>query len=158
MENTMNLASYAKNNGIYLGHFNLIYDQLPFTYDGPKSRAEISKMGDVVYFMYVAGKLMKIGKAGGKQGFAGRAGTYKMGRAGDSTNNKIIDVLESINETQIHVYAFVIPKIQLPSTCPINGETIYITTSVHGEYESRYTEMYLSESAENTLPFCTQLK
>ena len=154
----MNIATYAKNNGIYLGQFNLINDKLPFTYDGPKAQSEIAKMGDVVYFMFVDDKLMKIGKAGGKRGFAGRAGTYKMGRAGDATNNKIIDVLESINETQIKVYGFVIPSIQTDTICPITGDTITITTSVHGEYEAHYTKIYLNESPNNTLPFCTQLK
>lgn len=154
----MNLSTYAKNNGIYLGHMTLVNDQLPFTYDGPKSQSEIAKMGDVVYFMYVNDELMKIGKAGGNRGFAGRAGTYKTGMAGDSTNKKIISVLKSMGETKISVYAFVIPSIQTDTICPITGETITITTSVHGEYEAHYTKQYLNESPSNTLPFCTQLK
>ena len=154
----MNIADHAHQNGTYLGHFNLVGDTLPFTYDGPKAQSEIAKMGDVVYFMYVDGDLMKIGKAGGRRGFAGRAGTYKLGRKGDSTNNKIIDVLESMGKSRIDVYAFVIPSIQTYTTCPITGDYVSITTSVHGEYETRYTKIYLNESPNNTLPFCTQLK
>lgn len=151
-----NFSDLVREKAIHIGHFHLCGDTMNFVRNG-FSRKEIIHMGDVVYFMYVNDTMYKIGKAGGAEGFAGRATTYNKGRRGDATNNRIMNIMEDIPSTDIQVYALPIPRRIVTETCPLTGETFEIEVSLHKEYESRFTTIYLNENSSNSLPFCYQL-
>lgn len=141
---------------IHIGHFHLHGDTMTF-HRNNLSRKNLIELGDLVYFMFVNDKLYKIGKAGGASGFAGRAATYNRGRKGNATNNRIMDIMEDIPSNNIEVYAVPIPRRVITETCPLTGEVFEIEATLHKEYESRFTTMYLDENVTNDLPFCNQL-
>jgi hypothetical protein len=153
----MSFAKEALKKAIHIGYFHVHGDTMTFyRKDGYRAK-DIKALGDVVYFMYVKGELYKIGKAGGASGFVGRAGTYNRGRLGDATNNRIIDVMEDIQQKDIEVYCVQIPRPVVEYTCPITGEVHQIPVSIHKDIESLYTDKYLSEDSAHELPFCNQL-
>lgn len=153
-----NFTDLVLQKAIHIGHFHVCGDTMNFVRNGFK-RKEIIAMGDLVYFMFVNGTMYKIGKAGGALGFAGRAQTYGQGRGkyGDATNRRIMDIMDDIPSDNIQVYALPIPRRILTETCPLTGETFEIEVTLHKEYESRFTTMYLDEDTANSLPFCNQL-
>ena len=153
----MSVIKNVKKNGQYIGHFDVTSDTMKFVNADGLRRKDIIALGDIVYFMFVDNKLMKIGKAGGANGFAGRVGTYNRGRLGDATNNLIIDVMESIDADRIDVWAVQSPRETIKYKCNLTGETIAEEVPTHKNNESRYTHMFLGESTANDLPFCTQL-
>lgn len=153
----MSIAVSAAEVGEYIGYFTVTEDSMAFNREG-YSRQDILKMGDVVYFMYVQGQLMKIGKAGGATGFECRANTYSQGRAGDATNRKILDCMKGLGESEIQVYAISVPREEVYRQCPITGREVKYSVSMHKEYEAFLTSQFLNEETENELPFCTQLK
>jgi hypothetical protein len=150
------ISQFALKKAIHIGHFHIAGDSMRFYRNGYRAK-DIKALGDVVYFMYVNGELYKIGKAGGANGFCGRAGTYNRGRLGDATNRRIMDIMEDIPADEIQVYALPIPRRIFTETCPLTGEIFEIEVSLHKEYESRYTTMYLEEDSSHDLPFCNQL-
>lgn len=153
----MSIAVSAAEAGKYIGYFTVTEDNMSFKREG-YSRQDILKMGDVVYFMYVRGQLMKIGKAGGATGFQGRANTYSQGRFGDATNRKILDYMKGLGESEIQVYAISVPREEVYRQCPITGREVKYSVSMHKEYEAFLTSQFLTEEPKNELPFCTQLK
>jgi hypothetical protein len=153
----MNTLEYIKNKAEFIGHFDVHGSTMTFHRREGLRRKELIEMGDMVYFMFVGGKLMKIGKAGGAQGFANRAGTYNRGRAGDATNNRIIDIMEEIKAKRIDVYAVRAPRQSVKYECPLTGEMIVEEVPTHKNVETRLTAMYLDENTDNELPFCNQL-
>lgn len=144
-------------NKYYIGNFHIHGSTMSFVRKEGLRRKDLIATGDMVYFMFVGDELYKIGKAGGAQGFASRVGTYNRGRLGDATNNRIIDVMEDINEQDIEVYGVPIPRQILEVVDPLSGEKFDIEVSMHGEFEKRYTTLYLDEDAANELPFCRQI-
>lgn len=140
-----------------IGHFHVYDGTMTFNRAAGMRAKDIKALGDVVYFMFVDGKLMKIGKAGGASGFVGRAGTYNRGRLGDATNNLIIDVMESLHETEIEVFAFSVPRYTVQYECPLTGQDLEVEVSIHKDIEKLYTDIYLMEDRDNELPFCNQL-
>lgn len=153
----MSFAKAALKKAIHIGHFHVHGDTMTFHRKDVYRAKDIKALGDVVYFMYVKGELYKIGKAGGASGFAGRAGTYNRGRLGDATNNRIIDVMEDIQQKDIEVYCVQIPRPVVKYTCSITGEVHKIPVSIHKDIESLYTDKYLTEDSSHELPFCNQL-
>jgi hypothetical protein len=153
----MTFANLTREKAIHIGYFHVHGGTMSF-HRKPGYRAkDIKALGDVVYFMYVQGALYKIGKAGGASGFCGRAGTYNRGRLGDATNNRIIDVMEDIQESNIEVYCIQIPRPVVEYICPITNEVYKISVSIHKDIESLYTDKHLSEDELNELRFCNQL-
>lgn len=140
----------------YIGRFHLHGVSMSFIRAPGLRRKDIIELGDIVYFMVVNGKIYKIGKAGGAQGFAGRAGTYARGRLGDATNIRIMDIMQDLDETEIEVWAIKVPRPMVTFNCPLTGVTMTIPVSIHKDIESIYTNMFL-ELEENDLPFCHQL-
>lgn len=140
-----------------IGHFHVYDGTMTFNRVAGMRAKDIKALGDVVYFMFVDGKLMKIGKAGGANGFVGRAGTYNRGRLGDATNNLIIDVMESLHKTEIEVFAFSVPRHTVQYDCPLTGQVLEVEVSIHKDIEKLYTDLYLMEDRDNELPFCNQL-
>lgn len=152
-----NLSTQFKKQALEIGHFDVFDGTMTFVRAPGLRRKDIKALGDVVYFMFVDGELMKIGKAGGANGFVGRAGTYNRGRLGDATNNLIIDVMESLNKNEIVVYAIPVPRQISKYECPITGEVLEVEVSIHKDIEKLYTNKYLQEDPSNELPFCNQL-
>ena len=153
----MTFSSAPLEKAIHIGHFHVHGQTMRFNRK-PEFRAkDIKALGDVVYFMYVKGELYKIGKAGGASGFENRAGTYNRGRLGDATNNRIIDVMDDIQESDIEVYCVQVPRPVVEYTCPITNEVHKISVSIHKDIETLYTNNYLNEDSSNELPFCHQL-
>lgn len=144
---------YISSVGTYLGHFDIQGDLMQFVKAIP--RKEIVALGDVVYFMFVDKKLMKIGVA---NNFAARAGKYRYGRGknSDNTNRIIMDVMEDLNRSRIDIYCVSTPKQTVEYTCSLTGALINVGLPTREEDEKRYTQMYLSLNENNTLPFCKQ--
>jgi len=153
----MSFAKKALENSKYIGHFYVEGSDMYFHRADGIRRKDLIALGDVVYFMYVNGEMYKIGKAGGAEGFAGRAGTYNRGRFGDATNNRIIDIMQDEGENIIEVYCVQVPRPVVQYTCPITGEIFKVEVSIHKDIESHYTNKFLLENPFNELPFCNQL-
>jgi len=153
----MSLSQKVLEKAIHIGHFHVHGETMTFHRNDNFRAKDIKALGDVVYFMYVNDNLYKIGKAGGASGFYGRAGTYNRGRLGDATNNRIIDVMEDIQEQNIEVYCVQIPRPVVKYTCPLTNEVHEIPVSIHKDIESLYTDQHLFEDSANELPFCNQL-
>lgn len=157
-------ASKLKNQGTYLGYFTIgeyidprgkTYDRLNF--DKALARKDYIAMGDIVYGMYVEGVLYKIGKAGGKLGWATRHNTYRKDPDFEPTSKRIIDKMaemEYSKDTPIEVYAISVPKVQSSFFCPITNETIDIQISRNHEVETYLTSV--AESEGEDLCFCNQ--
>ena len=153
----MTIFTEEKLAHYHIGHFHVHGSTMSFVRKEGIRRKDLIAKGDMVYFMFVNGDLYKIGKAGGQHGFAGRVGTYNRGRLGDATNNRIIDVMQDLGQQNIDVYGVPIPRRIIESVDPLTGEKFDIEVSLHKEYESRYTTMYINEDEANELPFCNQL-
>lgn len=155
----MKIKQLINEKAQYLGYFTVEGDQMLFTRADGLRRKDIIALGDIVYFMFVDGDLMKIGKAGGKLGFAGRINTYQQGRGpyGDMTNKRIMDVMDLLDQSKIDVYAVTSPRQIIKFNCPLTGEEITEEVSTHQNTEKRLTHQYLAESACHELPFCNQI-
>ena len=167
----MTVSTEIKQRGTYLGYFIVgekvvngkngerSHQALLFTEAPGMKRRDYIAMGDIVYGMYVFKHvLQKIGKAGGKNGWAGRVGTYASDPAKEPTNAKILRVMEEEFEpgTKIEVYGFSVPKAQSEYFCPITNETLHFEVEQHGNVEEHLTARALEEGED--LKFCTQLK
>lgn len=153
----MSIAKAVLDDGIFLGHFFVVAGDMKFSPRLDLKRKDMIALGDIVYFMFVDGVLKKIGKAGGKHGWACRVGTYNRGINGDATNKLIIEEMEKIGANRIEVYAYQTPRETLSTWDPMNKSMVEIQVPTNQEYERRYTHQYLAESVENELPFCRQL-
>lgn len=113
--------------------------------------------GDMVYFMFVGDKLMKIGKA---CGWNSRVGMYKNGASprGDATNRRIIRVMSEMKTNEVRIYAVQSPRLKVSLTNPLDGNTIETELETAHKLEKTLTTRYLSESSNNTLLFSNQLK
>lgn len=152
----MSIATHARQNGIYLGTFTVRDDILDF--DTPFTCSDFVNIGDVIYFMYVGNRLMKIGKSASKKKFYERSNQYKRGRRGDDTNRLIMNVMDSIGETKIDVYAYKSPPEPIKLVCPVTGSIDIENIETAERQEKKLTKKYLAEHPDNTLPFCKQLK
>ena len=95
----MSIATLAKTNGFYVGTFKIL-DNDRMSFETDIDRKKSIAIGDLVYFMYVDGRLMKIGKTGDASGFYGRAGLYKRGlSASCKTNERIMIDYVSVVKT-----------------------------------------------------------
>ena len=152
----MSIAILARQKGTYLGKMTVRGSIIDFA--PAMTRAKFIDLGDLVYFMYVGERLMKIGKTNAAAGFYDRAQMYKRGRNGDQTNNRIMDVMESIEETIIEIYGVLSPRESTELVCPLTGttETLFIKTAE--AREKLLTKLYLNEEPARDLPFCMQLK
>ena len=166
----MPVAYKIQSTGTYLGYFNVVthttnknndkpsrkFQKLQFTkIPGMKTR-DFKAMGDIVYGMYVNSSLVKIGKAGGADGWSKRINTYGKDPATDPTNNKIIQIMNKDYKktTRILVYGFSVSRVQSDFFCPIINDTISIESPRIHEVET-----YLITEAElegEDLIFCTQ--
>lgn len=155
----MGILNYINTSAKFIGHFTIEEEKMPFTRKEGLRRKDIIALGDIVYFMMVDGELMKIGKAGGAMGFAGRVNTYQQGRGkyGDATNRRIMEVMDTIEETRIDVYCVQCPRHMVEYTCPLTGDIIQEEVTTHKNVEARLTHKYLAEDMNNELPFCNQL-
>lgn len=125
---------------------------------GKRNMKFFTDFGDMVYFMFVKGKLMKIGKAAGAGGWYSRMGMYQQGSAGDQTNKLILRVMKELGENTIDIYAVQSPRQTISVTCPITGYTYEPEVETAKDTETRLTQMFLTESSDNQLPFSVQLK
>lgn len=152
----MSISDLALQKGIYLGQFTVRGDVMDF--EPALTYREYIELGDIVYFMYVNNKLVKIGKSGGAKGWNVRMSQYKRGRlADDSTNHRIIDIMDSYEESEIKVYAVQSPRREIEMVCPLTGETFAFMVETHRELERSLTTRYLNEHPAKGLPFCKQL-
>ena len=118
----MSISDLMLEKGIYLGQFNLRGNVMDF--EPALTRSQYIALSDLVYFMYVNNKLVKIGKSGGADGWNDRMSQYKRGRLAstDRTNNRIMDIMESYGESEIKVYAVQSPRREIEMVCPLTGE------------------------------------
>ena len=151
----MKISNLAKKAS-FIGSFTVSKTKIRFH---PELRySEYIKFGNMVYFMFVKNRLMKIGIAGGQRGWVSRSETYKLGKRGDRTNHRIIRIMNDLGESTIDVYAVKCPKQKITFTCPLTGVIIEDEVEVTRLVEQRLTKQYLSESVDNELPFSNQLR
>lgn len=151
------LADQFKEKSTYLGKMSIYKDEngsQRIKFESKPTWSTIRDMGDLVYFMYVGEKLMKIGKTEATNGFNDRAVTYTKGQLGDMTNRKIISVMQKLRRKVIDVYGISCPRQHTIIKCPISGETYIRQLSTARIVEIDLTNQYLAEGHD--LPFCTQ--
>ena len=143
---------------VYKEEFNNFVFETPHTNSkGKRDNRFFKAFGDVVYFMYVDDRLVKIGKAGGSNGFAGRLGTYTAAeKHHDTTNRMFIRKLKEMNQTTIKIFAVSVPRPVVNVKCPLTGTIINIESETLKVFESKYTEMAMAAGYD--LPLCTQKK
>ena len=154
------MKSFFKENNktfIEVGHLHLAGDTMVFHRKKGIASKDIKNLGDVVYFMFVNKRLMKIGKCENQKGFIGRLNTYCQGRHFDATNRRIMDIMDDIPASDIVVKAISIPRSNATLNDYLIGENFTILQPSCKEYESRWTGMYLNENENNNLPFCKQI-
>jgi hypothetical protein len=139
----------------YIGHFEVTDTEINWFPE--QSWSWYRDFGDMVYFMFVGNKLMKIGKA---CGWTSRVGMYKNGASprGDQTNKRIIRTMSELETNEVHIYAVRSPRLKVSLTNPLDGSTIETELETAHRLEKYLTSQYLSESTNNTLPFSKQLK
>jgi len=139
----------------YIGHFEVTDTEINWFPE--QSWSWYRDFGDMVYFMFVNNKLMKIGKA---CGWNTRVSMYKNGAnpRGDATNKRIIRVMSEMKMSEVRVYAVRSPRLKVSLANPLDGSTIETELETAHKLEKTLTSQYLSESSNNTLPFSNQLK
>jgi len=151
------------SSAFYLGQLELNADDtMTFTTphkkkSGQRNRKFFYELGDIVYFMFVEGQLMKIGKAARGGGWYGRMGTYEQGIRGDMTNKMIIAKMHDMKKTKIDIIAVKTPRVKTSITCPILNETTEVEIETAIEVERMLTNKYLAEMNLKSLPFCSQI-
>ena len=139
----------------YIGHMEVTETDINWF---PQLRwSEYRDFGDMVYFMFVDGQLMKIGKAAGKSGWNGRVGMYKNGITGDATNRRILRVMKELGKTAIDIWAIQAPRQNISFTNPLTGDIIETEIETARDIELDLTRQYLNESSHNQLLFSNQL-
>ena len=148
----------------FIGNLNttaegrMVFDTPFKNSSGQRNAKYFKEFGDMVYFMFVNGELMKIGKAAGNGGWYSRMGMYQRGMFGDQTNKLIMRVMKQIGETSIDIYAIPSPRHTVTITCPITNNEYQTEVETAKDLETKLTQAYLTESADNELPFSVQLK
>ena len=171
---TNNVSDEFLSKGTYLGYFEVethttnkdkddkpsqSYERLVFHRALNIERRDLIAMGDIVYGMYVDNKLVKIGKAGGAEGWASRAYQYSHDPANDKTNRKILKHLRedfATKNPKVFVYGLSVPRIKTTYFCPITNETVDIEAPQNGAVETHLIAV-AEEQGENLI-FCTQKK
>ena len=151
------LADQFKEKSTYLGKMSIYKDKngtQRIKFESEPSWSTIRDMGDLVYFMYVGEKLMKIGKTEATNGFNDRANQYSQGEHKDKTNRKIFSVMRKLRRKVIDVYGISRPRQHTIIKCPISGETYIRQLSTARIVEIDLTNQYLDDGHD--LPFCTQ--
>jgi len=164
------IEAQIKKAGTYLGHFNIAdhttninnnkpsrtFEKLVFTKAEGMETRDYKAMGDIVYGMYVNDTLVKIGKAGSTNGWAGRIGTYGVDPAGEATNRKIITHLKEdfTYETDVEVYGISVPRVHSEYFCPVTKATVSIDLPRNHQVETHLTAE--AEAEGINLMFCTQ--
>ena len=150
---------------IYIGSLHIREDNFidfvtPHMKKSRYDRKYFIGLGDIVYFMFVDGVLMKIGKAGKAKGWYSRVSLYRRGsnKGGDKTNRLIIDEMNKMDKKNIEVFAIPCPRKKELHMDILSDEAYEIECETAGSVESYYTDMYLNEKKGNTLRFCKQLK
>lgn len=149
------LVQTLAKTGTFLGSFTVSENEIRF--HRALTHSEYLRLGNIVYFMFVNDRLMKIGIAGGQTGWVSRYGMYNLGERGDSTNRRILRVMKELDESQIEVYAVQCPKQKITFTCPLTGVIIEDEVEIIRLAEQHLTKQYLNESAGNELLFSRQL-
>ena len=151
------------SNSVYLGYFQ-INENDTMTFEtfhrkpsGQRNKKFFDSLGDIVYFMLVRGKLMKIYKAAGLQGWYGRISTYQMGSKADQTNKMIINKIREMNEDRIDIVAIKAPRVMSTIKCPVTNKQIKIELETAAQLERLLANQYLNEMNVNSLPFCSQV-
>lgn len=166
----MSVSTNIQKVGTYLGYFTIVehttnanndkpsrtYEKLSFTKAPGMETRDFKAMGDIVYGMYVNGTLVKIGKAGSTNGWAGRITTYGVDPKGEATNRKIITHLKEdfTYETKVEVYGISVPRVVSEYFCPVTRETISVELSQNHQVETHLTAE--AEMEGEDLMFCTQ--
>lgn len=166
----MSVSTNIQKVGTYLGYFTIVehttntnndkpsrtYEKLSFTKAPGMETRDFKAMGDIVYGMYVNGTLVKIGKAGSTNGWAGRITTYGVDPKGEATNRKIITHLKEdfTYETKVEVYGISVPRVVSEYFCPVTCETISIELPQNHQVETHLTAE--AEMEGEDLMFCTQ--
>jgi len=151
------------SNSIYLGYFQvnknntMTFETFHKKPSGQRNKKFFDDLGDIVYFMLVRGKLMKIGKAAGLQGWYGRISTYQKGSKADQTNKMIIQKMHEMKEDRIDIIAIKAPRVTSTVKCPVTNKQIKIELETAAQLERLLANKYLNEMDINSLPFCSQI-
>lgn len=136
----------------YLGSFTLNNNH--FEFDLVKTRQELIALGDIVYFLISGDEILKVGKAGGKVGFACRLDNYKRGEDFDATNRLMTRVIREHNIEKVDIYAIPCPRAKSVFYDPIMEQEDIIETPTNVAIEKKYASL-LKETHD--LKFCRQI-
>ena len=103
--------------------------------------------------MFIDKELVKIGKAGGSNGFASRAVTYAQKKVTCATTKAFLAKME--DDTVVEIFAIRSPKAEMTIPCQLTGKSYPVLIETHGECEAYHTHQHLSTGG--TLRYCTQL-
>lgn len=137
---------------IFLGTFIRDSDFLEFSIE--KTNKEIIALGDIVYFFIANDEVLKVGKAGGKSGFAGRMSQYKKGHNADNTNRRVTRLMLEHNINIVQIYCIQAPRIKTQAIDAFTGSLINIDAPTNVGLEHYYTDMLIKE---HKLLFCYQI-
>ena len=111
-------------------------------------------MGDIVYFMIVKGRLMKIGKAGGINGWYGRFSMYGKGllKGGDRTNKRIHAKMLELKRKGIDIFVLPVKRKTVKTKCNLTDKLLRVHVPMNGEIEDHLFHTFKNEP----LLFCQQ--
>ena len=84
------LVQMLAKTGTFLGSFTVSENEIRF--HRALTHSEYLRLGNIVYFMFVNDRLMKIGIAGGQTGWVARYGMYNLG---EKAIARIVEFFES---------------------------------------------------------------
>ena len=144
-----------------IGKFVIRNNKFEFETNYRKSSGQINRkhfveLGDIVYAMFTQGKLVKIGKAAGMQGWYGRCNEYcKPEKMWDRTTRKMYNWMIKNNETEITIVAIQSPRIETTITSPITQNKYTKMIETAGELEQELIQEAYRFGEE--LAFCKEI-
>jgi len=161
------------NNATYFGvltasnDYTLLTFESSYTNTSNKCHEYYKNFSDCVYFFFdkedvdankiTSKSLYKIGKASGITAWYSRFKQYEKGIDGDSTNRFILNKMNKLNMQSVYVYAVATPIATVDVLCPLTGKPIQLKLRTSKSFESYFSNVYIEEDSDNSLPLCKQL-
>lgn len=162
----MSYAKKIKSKSEYIGNLIFTKDCIKFKTPHVGSTGRINRkhfiaLGDVVYFFFLDGKLMKIGKAAGENGWYNRMAEYTKTRFNknnkdmwDATTRKIYNFMTQNDHTELEVYAIKTPRVKTTIKSCVTGKSY--TVEIETAEDTEQILIQEAMRAGEDLPFCRE--
>lgn len=117
---------------------------------------ELRKLGDIVYFIVMKDDLVKIGET--TNVYTRFFSTYCQKTITCKTTKKIVSFMKNNSIEFADIFFIKVPRRMCEIYDSYTGLKITSSISILKDEESRLQHHYLSESNENRLPCCTQIR